>query len=101
MSSTFKSQLAAAKGQPVPAPHVPPTSVEVVTPSIEIKTVTFLNGSAVEAYTTDQLVETVRKLETRKAELVAIKAKSETISNMIHQLDDDIKQVVAFIDERN
>lgn len=99
MSSTFKSQLAAAKGQPVPA--VPPTSVEIVTPTVEIKTVTFLNGSAVEAYTTDQLVEIVRKLETRKAELVAIKAKSEKISNMIHQIDDDIKQVVAFIDEHN
>lgn len=99
MNEPFKSQLAAAKGQPAPA--VPPTSVEIVTPTVEIKTVTFLNGSAVEAYTTDQLVEIVRKLETRKAELVAIKAKSEKISNMIHQIGDDIKQVVAFIDERN
>ena len=99
MNEPLKSQLAAAKGRPAPA--VPHTSVEIITPTVEIETVTFLNGNAVGSYTTDQLVEVVRKLEARKAELVAIKAKSETISNMIHQLDDDIKQVVAFIDERD
>lgn len=89
---------------PNPTP-VPPSAttqqVQVVTPTVEIKTVTFLNGSPVEAYTTDQLVEIVRNLEERKSELAGIKAKSTKVTSMIKELDANTEQVVAFIDERN
>ncbi|WP_462167031.1 hypothetical protein [Pseudoalteromonas sp. GB43] len=101
--NSFQSQLAAAKGAPAKAaPAKTPTApVYSKTPVVEINTVTFLNGSAVESYSTDELVEIVRSLEARRAELEGIKAESGKIKEMVKAIDEDIKQVIGFIDERD
>jgi hypothetical protein len=69
-------------------------------PSIEIKNITYINNADVRALSDEQLIDSIKQLETEIADLGLVKTESAKIKAKIDELQDTLTHVVAILDAR-
>jgi hypothetical protein len=69
-------------------------------PSIEIKNITYINNADVRALSDEQLIDSIKQLETEIADLGQVKTESVKIKAKIAELQDTLTHVVAILDAR-
>jgi hypothetical protein len=69
-------------------------------PSIEIKNITYINNADVRALSDEQLIDSIKQLETEIADLGLVKTESVKIKAKIAALQDTLTKVVAILDAR-